>query len=238
VDLKKLAAKMALPKVRADLAEVQLQDPVRMMSTLLLDEAALAEYTKNAQINTDDLPYIEFDTDITTPIGLRNMGEMLQRRSKPWEDVVNSTVDQRAALDRCWQAFPKVAEGWGRTFIPGDYARATKAYDAAIAIEPADPRPRYLRAMAVGRAYLAQPEQFATSEQRRLAIAAIEAGLRPGEMPAERFAARARAALGLLYVQEGDLAQARRQASLMHRITPQPEEQRMLLEALGELGQQ
>ncbi len=235
VDLAKLAAEMALPAVQADLAEVQLQDPARMMSTLLLDEGALAEYTKNAQINTDDLPYVEFDTDITTQIGIRNMGEMLQRRSKPWEDVVNSTAGQRAALERCWHAFPKVAEGWGRSFIPGDYDRATKAYDTAIAIEPADPRPRYLRAMAVSRAYLSQPEQFAVSEQRRRAIATIEAGLRPGEMPAERFAARARAALGLLYVEEGDLAKARQQAMLMHRITPEPEEQKMLLEAVGEV---
>jgi hypothetical protein len=89
--------------------------------------------------------------------------------------------------------------------------------------------------MAVGRAYLSQPEQFATSEQRRRAIATIEAGLRPGGMPAERFAARARAALGLLYVEEGDLAKARQQATIMHRITPEPEEQKMLLEAVGEV---
>ena len=235
VDVRELAERMALPAVQRDLAEVQLQDPIRLMSTLLLDEAALAEYTEYAQVNSDDLPYVEFDTEIATPIGIRIVGEMLQRRSKPWEDAVGMTSEQRARLERYWQAFPRVAEGWGRAFVPGNYAQSVEAYGKAIATDPADPRPRYLRAMAMARAYLAQPEQFATPDARRRAITAIQAGLQPNEMPAERFAARARAALGLLYIEEGNPAKAREQAGLMYRITPQPEEQRMLLEAVGEV---
>ena len=236
VDVGALAAKMGIPAVRQDLAEVQLDDPLRMVSTMLLDEAALAKYTESAQINRDDLPYVEFDTEIASPIGMRNMGEMLGRRSRPWGSVSGLTVSQRAVLERYWQAFPRLAEGWGQAFIPGNYAKAIQAYDDAIATAPTDPRPRYLRAMAMARSYLAQPEQFATAEARRSAITVIKAGLRRGEMPAERFAARARAALGLLYVEQGELAQAREQARLVYRVTPQPEEQRMLLEAVGEEG--
>jgi spermidine synthase len=233
VDLRDWAAKMARPEVKRDLAEVQLDDPVRMASTLLLDEQSLSQYTEGAQINRDDLPYVEFDTEIATPIGLRNTGDMLERRAKPWQSVVNPTGAQRAALEAYWRAFPRVAEGWGRAFVRGDEAKAVAAYDQAIALDPADPRPRYLRAMAVARAWAAHPEAFATPEPRRQAIAALEAGLRPGEMPAERFCARARAVLGLLWVQEGNLAKAREQARLMYRFTPQPAEQEMLLEATG-----
>jgi len=237
VDLRALAAKMALPAVKRDLAEVQLDDPARMLSTLLLDGKALADYTSSAQVNRDDLPYVEFDVEIATAIGIKNLGEMLQRRARPWESAVNMTPQQRSALDRYWEAFPSIAEGWGRAFLPQSTPKAIEAYDRAIAVDSTDPRPRYLRAMSMARFYLGQPDQFQTLAQRQHAISVIEAGLRPGEMPAERFAARARAALGLLYVEEGNLEQAREQARLLHRITPVPEEQRMLLEAVGEAPQ-
>ncbi len=234
VDLRALAAKMALPAVKRDLAEVQLDDPARMLSTLLLDEKALADYTSSAQVNRDDLPYVEFDVEIATAIGIKNAGEMLQRRARPWESAVNVTPQQRTALGRYWEAFPSIVEGWGRAFLPQSTPRAIEAYDRAIAVDPTDPRPQYLRAMSMARFYLGQPDQLQTPAQRQHAITVIEAGLHPGEMPAERFAARARTALGLLYVEEGNLEKAREQARLLYRITPVPEEQRTLLEAVGE----
>jgi tetratricopeptide (TPR) repeat protein len=175
--------------------------------------------------------------EIASAIGIKNLGEMLQRRARPWESAVNVTPQQRSALDRYWEAFPSIAEGWGQAFLPQSTPKAIEAYDRAIAVDPGDPRPRYLRAMSMARFYLGQPDQFQTPAQRQRAIAVIEAGLRPGEMPAERFAARARAALGLLYVEEGNQEKAREQARLLYRITPVPEEQRVLLKAVGEAPQ-
>lgn len=234
VDVRDWAAKMARPEVKRDLAEVQLDDAARMLSTLLLDERALPDYTASAQVNRDDLPYVEFDTRIETPIGIRNVREMLARRARPWESATGLTGQQRAALERYWRAFPNLTEGWSRTFLPGQIGTSLQSYEQVVAIDPADPRPRYLRAMAMARLYLVRPESFASRQARQRAIAVIQAGLGPGEMPAERFAGRARAALGLLYVEEGDLAKAREQARLMHRFSPLPNEQAMLLEAVGE----
>lgn len=234
VDLEDLAARMARPAVRADLAEVQLADPVSLLSTFLLDETALAEYTRGAQVNHDDLPHVEFDVEIGLGIGLRHVGRMLEVRARPWEHAARVSDDRRRALEGYWRGFPTLAEGWGMALVPGALEDAVKAYNRAVAANPADSRPRYLRAMATARLWASRPELFTTAAQRRQAIAVIADGLKPGEMPAERFCARARAALGMLYVEEGQLAKARQQARLMYRITPQPEEQRLLLEAVGE----
>jgi len=232
VDLGEWAAKMARPEVKRDLREVQLDDPARLLSTLLLDEQALARYTEGAQVNRDDLPPVEFDVEVSLPTGLANVGEMLAMRARPWEHAVGAAGAARPALERYWAEFPALAEGWGRAVVPRGSAKAIASYDRAAAANPADPRARYLRAMATARAWIAQPEQFSTPQPRRRAIAALEEGLRPAEMPAERFAARARAVLGLLYLEEGEPEKAREQARLMHRFTPQPEEQIMLLQSL------
>ena len=235
VDLSELAERMARPEVKADLAEVQLDDPLRLLSTLLLDEQALASYTAGADVNRDDLPHVEFDTTTTLPIGIQNVASLLQIRARPWELLSGPpTPGQRQALERYWTEFPSLATGWGRAMVPGRSADAMAMYEEAIAANPGDPRPRYLRAMALVRVLIGQGEPPATPEAKREVIAILEAALRPGEIPAERFAARIRATLGLLYARGGDLEKAREQARLMYRLSPEPVEQTFLLEAVGE----
>ena len=82
-------------------------------------------------------------------------------------------------------------------------------------------------------AMLAGPAAFAAPEARDNAIAVLEAGLRPGEMPHEQFASTVRAVLGMLYVQSGEIEKARQQSSLMYRTTPEPPEFQMLRSALA-----
>jgi spermidine synthase len=235
IDLAEWTARLAQPEVKSDLAEVQLDDPVRLLSTLLLDEKSLASYSDSMAINRDDLPLVEFDTEVNPQIGLQNLGRMLGMRARPWEHVQGAAAGQaRAALERYWGEFPAFAAAWGRTFSPHAFSEAITGYNEAVAQSPGDARVRYLRAMAMARLWIADPERSATPAARREAISLLEAGLQPDEMPAERFAARLRAVLGILYVQEGKMATAREQARLMHRTSPLALEQEMLLEAIGE----
>jgi spermidine synthase len=234
IDLDEWRERMAPPQVRADLEEVQLADPVRLLSTLALDEAALSELTEGAQVNTDDLPYVEFDVEIALPIGLHNVTQIMAVRARPWEKLVGSVTEEtRARSERYRAESPALAEAWGTASMPGGSAAAIAQFDDAIRLNPEDPRPRYLRAMAVARAVISDPAAFSEAPARRKAVEALEAGLRPGEMAAERFAARGRAVLGLLYLQEGDLESAREQARLMYRFSPEPIEQLMLRQAVG-----
>ncbi len=55
----------------------------------------------------------------------------------------------------------------------------------ALAINPEDPRPLYLRATAVAQAWIAEPDRFAAPEVRRQAVGVLEAALPSEGMPDE-----------------------------------------------------
>ncbi len=47
--------------VRKTLGEVWLDDPIRLLSTFVLDEEAVRSFAARAPIQTDDYPYVKFD---------------------------------------------------------------------------------------------------------------------------------------------------------------------------------
>ena len=50
-------------KITVSLAEVLLQDPVRLLSQMILDENGIRTISVNAGINTDDWPIVQFETN-------------------------------------------------------------------------------------------------------------------------------------------------------------------------------
>jgi spermidine synthase len=234
VDPQALARKMAEPEIARDLGEVQLADPVRLLSALLLTEDELRSYVAGAEVNRDDLPYVEFETTRSHAIGVEQLRAMLAARAQPSDFLTPAASPQdRARLLRYWMEFPSLAEGWTGQMLEL-HSAALPALQRASAANPEDPRARYLQAMAVAQAWVVEPRQFASSAIRQQAIAVLEAGLRPEGMPAERFVAPVRAVCGVLYAEEGQTGKARQQFEAMHRITPEPPEQAALRTALGE----
>jgi len=60
IDVARLAQRLEAPEVNGPLEEVDLGDPVSLLSTLVLDETALAAYVGPGAVNTDDRPHISF----------------------------------------------------------------------------------------------------------------------------------------------------------------------------------
>jgi len=235
IDLDDLTRRMSRPSVRADLREVQLDDPIRLLSTLLLDDAGLRQYTSEAPVNRDDLPHVAFDVAHSDQFGVDNLSRMLSLQARPWDCLTRPLPESDLAR---WKRYRESAAdmiaGYALVMATERWQAAMAAYDRALAISPDDPRLRYLRATATAYACVASPEAFAAPEARREAMDALEAALEPEEMPAERFVTSIRVVLALLHLQAGELDEAQAQARALYRFTPPSFESVMLDYAMAQ----
>ena len=62
VDVESLRRKLSIPAVTADLQPWGLDDPVGILETFVTGEEALRQWIGDGPINTDDLPYTQYDT--------------------------------------------------------------------------------------------------------------------------------------------------------------------------------
>jgi spermidine synthase len=60
LDFASLSAKMGIPKIQRELAQLGVTDPIDLLSWFAMGEEALAGYVGDARINTDNHPYLEF----------------------------------------------------------------------------------------------------------------------------------------------------------------------------------
>lgn len=60
IDYQAFAARIARPEIAADLADLGLDDPVAMLTTLAMDEETLREFTRGGELNTDEHPLLEY----------------------------------------------------------------------------------------------------------------------------------------------------------------------------------
>jgi spermidine synthase len=62
IDMTSLALRMAAPPIRADLASIHLDNPWRLVNTLLLSGQDLRDYLGDGPVNTDDRPILSYST--------------------------------------------------------------------------------------------------------------------------------------------------------------------------------
>src|SRR5262249_1231098 len=62
IDLRSLARRMAAPPLRADLESIHLDNPWRLINTLLLSGQELRNYLGSGPMNTDDRPILSYST--------------------------------------------------------------------------------------------------------------------------------------------------------------------------------
>jgi len=60
IDFKKFVERVEAWKVRGDLKEVHMDNPLALLDSFMMSEHKVAVYCKDARINTDDHPYLEF----------------------------------------------------------------------------------------------------------------------------------------------------------------------------------
>lgn len=128
--------------VRRDLADIRLEDPLKVAASLLLDEREVARFVGDGLLNTDRYPLLEFQAprlayrdalamNLRATSAARDRHAGLQRWS--------GTSEATAKLEPYVQSTPALLEGHARyqlgTF---DYAAALRLYRAAARINPAD----------------------------------------------------------------------------------------------------
>jgi spermidine synthase len=88
IDAARVAAGLERSAVAADLAEVGLADPERLLDGFLMGEEAVAAFTRGARLNTDDRPSLEF----LAPRTLDRFGS--------WRENLAALVAAREPIDR------------------------------------------------------------------------------------------------------------------------------------------
>jgi len=139
VDFVRLKARMEEPVVREDLSSVNLEDPVALVSSLVMGEREVRAFVGEGPINSDDHPYISFSEPRQRGVGagLPNLFAVAQARGSPLPYVVGMSsgeeVKLRAALEAlAWRIRGNIFRRGG---MPEE---AVEAYRRALELWPED----------------------------------------------------------------------------------------------------
>lgn len=162
---------LAEADVRQDLAEIYLDDPVKLLSCFITGGEAVARYIGDARLNTAQHPVIEFESPKygfgDQPL-IDNLEALMQHYVSPVEFLEPGSIpaEQRERLERYCEALPYVIEGHAhyRNVRGGDFLtameQATRAWMRAAEIAPEDQSLRYrLRFQVLSRRMAGEPNQ-------------------------------------------------------------------------------
>ncbi|MBI5047985.1 MAG: fused MFS/spermidine synthase [Deltaproteobacteria bacterium] len=116
--------RLALPNVRALLKEIDMEDPLEILNTFLMNEDMVRAYSKNASIVTDDMPLIEF----TGPKSLNvntispNIAELLKYKE---------TILPYLVISQQYSSKEMISRKMERKFLASRYNLIGRAYYAA-----------------------------------------------------------------------------------------------------------
>ncbi len=137
----RLVERVSSRPVRDDLREISLEDPVKILSTVLADGRSLRAALRDAPINTEDRPVLEFLAPLSgySPRAtVDNLEFLLDHRASPGSLVEGAMpADARARLARMESAMPTVVAAHGASFS-GETLRAARLYLDALEIAPDD----------------------------------------------------------------------------------------------------
>jgi spermidine synthase len=144
ISLKTMKERLARPAIRADLEEIALQQPEKILSCFLTDAAAVEArlQTLNSQLNTEDMPLLEFQSPkfgIADEPLLDNLG-ILRRHQLPVQSLIDDLdayPDSAALLEKLSIATPSILDGHAQ-LRRLDLRAAAKSYLAAQRACPED----------------------------------------------------------------------------------------------------
>lgn len=146
IDYDAVVKATGIPGIEADLQEIRLRDPDKLISSFVCDDRTLTEHLEGYPLNTEDHPIIEFEAPRygydSRPI-CENQGA-LYNIQVPVTDLV--TGGSREAEDRIWQlqvANELIFQGhcWYREY---DFRQACRLYMTAKKLVPFDQSIDYL----------------------------------------------------------------------------------------------
>jgi len=209
--------------VRQNLGEVHLDDPVALITRCLMTEEAIRSYweKREARLNTDDLPYVEFDTTVDEKAAaVATSRELVSEIESPWPliRVDGMQIDEiTAAQDR----IERYADGYRLSIAAaiesasGHISESLRLLAEAIAMAPENDQLRYMRAVILAdrgtdRLAAQRPPNFdlARLEEIEAVIAAHEdTGAEEPRVP-ERYLKRLRLGAARLHLRLGDISRA------------------------------
>jgi spermidine synthase len=142
IDFRRMRERLSEPDVKADLAELSLDDPVKILSTWITGGEALRPYLAGGALNTENFPYLEFGSPkygyADRPI-LDNLASLLAIRNSPRRFLAPGTITpgELAALDRYERALPNIIAGHAH-YRSLEIEEAARSYLEALAITPED----------------------------------------------------------------------------------------------------
>ena len=116
IDFERMRERLQEPDVRADLAELSLDDPIKILSTWITGGEPLRAYLAGKALNTENFPYLEFGSPrygyADRPI-LDNLASLMAIHNSPRRFLSPGGAggNPLAALDRYERALPKIIEG-------------------------------------------------------------------------------------------------------------------------------
>src|SRR5262249_45090027 len=105
INFQRMKERLADPTVKADLPELSLDDPVKILSTWITGGQALERYLAGGSYNTENFPYLEFGSPkygyADRPI-LDNLASLLAIRNSSREFLTpgSMTNEELSSLDR------------------------------------------------------------------------------------------------------------------------------------------
>jgi spermidine synthase len=148
VDAALMAERMARPEVAADLREIHLEQPEKMLSCFVTGREALAGLLKGDILNTPDNPYLEFESPRygygDAPL-LDNLDALFSVREDPARLVAAGTArpEVMESLKKYYEAAPWIIRGH-RHYREMELVQACEAYMQARTINPSDRSVHYL----------------------------------------------------------------------------------------------
>jgi len=199
IDYSLYRGRLSREGVGKDLEDVNLDDPLELLSCFLLAGEDLVNYCREAPVNSDDKPYIEFSREATITVNLGFINSLEKTRRSVWPHltgVEGDSLQLRDNLAKIENAKSHVIRGQVLAWI-GRYDEAREQYRLALEIDPGNRNAGYLLGLI----------------QRRKEELLKLTELNPGN-------ARAVQALGEIYLREGRLGEAHDAFSRAVRLDP------------------
>ncbi len=142
INLARVSERLSDPAVKRDLAELSLDDPIKILSTWITGGPPLAAYLVGDTYNTENFPYLEFGSPrygyADRPI-LDNLASLLaiHNSSREFLAAGTATQEQLARLDRYERALPNIIQGHAE-YRSLQIEAATRSYMEALSMTPGD----------------------------------------------------------------------------------------------------
>ena len=142
IDFELFQQRLTEPNVLADLAEIHLENPYKLLSTFVTAGPQLASLLGEGDLNTEEHPLLEFRGPLEgwdSQAMLKNLDLLMRHRANPmdWVRQGSITEEERARFAAYQRAMPLILQGHFES-KRRRYIEASKWYTRALALTPDD----------------------------------------------------------------------------------------------------